>query len=158
MKIAIIYSSKYGTVEKVAHAIQNELNEHEVFLYNLKDCTPPLAEKFDTIILGTSIYAGKIRPEMERFCADHESEITASAELHLFVCGMDLEKAEIQKNAFGQTLTQRAKSVRFIPGEFHLEKMNFFERTLLRIFFKVKENLERDYSDLVKDFLAEETK
>ena len=58
LKTAIIYTSKYGTTEKAAVSIAEKLKEtSEVELFSLKKCPNPDINGFDTVILGTPIYA-----------------------------------------------------------------------------------------------------
>jgi menaquinone-dependent protoporphyrinogen oxidase len=76
MKTAIIYTSKHGTTEKVAASIAEKLMEaNGVELFSLKNNTNPDISGFETVILGTSIYAGQASGKMKTFCKANESAL-----------------------------------------------------------------------------------
>lgn len=54
MKTAIIYYSKHGTTERVAHLI-GEHSFNEVDYISLKECSKLDIGTYDRIILGTSL-------------------------------------------------------------------------------------------------------
>jgi menaquinone-dependent protoporphyrinogen oxidase len=68
MKIAILYISKHGTTEKIARQIAVGLSEQESKVIDIKKHPHPDLEQFEFIVLGSSIYAGKIQQRMDSFC------------------------------------------------------------------------------------------
>ncbi|MCI1742203.1 MAG: flavodoxin domain-containing protein [Prevotella sp.] len=153
MKIAIIYCSKYGTTEKVCHAISKMVGKaNEVDLFDLKNQKKLNVHEYDAIVLGSSVYAGKPRTQMVEFCKNNEEQLL-SKRLFLFVCGMDKEHAarEIEMT-YPAKMLQAAEKSEFIEGEFLLNKISFIERLMLRVFFKVKQSVTREYDDIVRDF------
>lgn len=64
MNVAIIYSSKYGTTEKICNAIASHIAEQaEATLINVDDIKDAFLLHYDSIVLGTSIYAGNTEME-----------------------------------------------------------------------------------------------
>lgn len=59
MKNLIVYATKHGTAKKCAEMLKTRLNG-ETVLANVKE-TPPDLEDFDTVVLGGSIYIGKMQ-------------------------------------------------------------------------------------------------
>lgn len=105
MKTAIIYSSKNGTTEKVANMIVEKIGtEDDVSLISLRKTSSPDLSSFEKVILGTSIYAGKPRSEMSKFCNQYRN-ILESKTIGLFVCGMQPAKKEVElKGAYPEYL------------------------------------------------------
>lgn len=152
MRIGIIYSTKYGTTAKFCAALSSCLDGRAVVeTFNLRDGWPEDIGRYDAVVLATSVYAGKPRSEMARFCASN-GEALCGRRLFLFVCGMDLEHREQDKEAaFPPLLRNHAEETTFVEGEFLLHRMNIAERLLLRVFFKVKRSLSRDYTFMAND-------
>ena len=133
MKTAIIYSSKYGTTEKVARIIARKIEaENDVTLIPLADTPAPDISGYEKIILGTSIYAGKSRANMRKFCKKYGSVLNEKI-IGLFVCGMQsAKKAEELRDAYPEKLHNIAKAEDYMGGEFLLEKMNFLVSQFVR--------------------------
>lgn len=151
MKIAIIYSSKYGTTEKICCTIERAIKKHvEVDVVCIDSHTCLNLSEYDVIILGTSIYAGKPRKNMTTFCNTHHKDLL-SRHLVLFICGMDREHAikEIEA-AYNEALINHSLCTTFFEGEYLLPKMNLADKLLLRIFFHVKKSRIRDYREDIK--------
>ena len=62
MKTLIVFSSKYGMVERCAKIIAEKLGG--AVLENLRNNSDIKLSDYDTIIIGGSIYSGKIRDEI----------------------------------------------------------------------------------------------
>ena len=143
MKTLIVYSSKYGTTEKCAQRIQNQLGEG-CDLVNLSDKQTTDLSAYDTIMLGSSIYAGKMRPDVVKFVSDQEN-VLRDKSFGVFLCCKD-EGAEALRY-IEDNLPQWAWDQAFLKTslghEVNLDKMNFFERGLFKFIFKVKESYSK---------------
>lgn len=146
MRIAIVYSTKYGTTAKICNTLATQFgNRATVEVFDLHDGIQVNVAEYDTIILATSVYAGKPRKQMVEFC-QRFNDMLLSKNLYLVVCGMDLQHIKQDTEAsFSEQFRSHAVETTFIEGEFRLDKMHIMERLLLRLFFKVRESLERDY-------------
>jgi menaquinone-dependent protoporphyrinogen oxidase len=155
MKTAIIFTSKHGTTAKVAQMIVRRLNQ--VLTIDLKKDKHPDINLFDGIILGTSIYAGTSSKTMQRFCKEN-FEILKKKRLALFVCGMEPDSAKQQQeltNAYPQELYEYAVSSCFSGGEFLFEKMNFFERAIIKRIAKTDKSVSSFKEDEIDRFVTE---
>ena len=98
MKTIIVYSTKYGSVEKVALKIQEQL-EGEVSLAKAKD--NPDIKEYDSVVLGGSIYAGSIQKEMKVFIKSNQNELLkktkewASESLHSSQAGAKAKNRDV---------------------------------------------------------------
>jgi menaquinone-dependent protoporphyrinogen oxidase len=140
MKTAIVYVSKHGTTEKVAKLIKEKLENHgQVELISLKDGKNPNLMDFDKVILGTSIYAGMPSKKMIEFCKAYQDTLLQK-KLGLFICCMQPDKEvrlEQLKNAYPEVLRNHAGTMGIMGGEFLFDKLNFFERLVVKKASKV---------------------
>lgn len=156
MRTAILYVSKHGTTEKVARLIADKLEgASEVELVSLKENVNPDISGFETVILGSSVYAGSISKKMKAFCKVNESALLRK-NIGLFVCGMHPDKEEREKElkeAYPDALREKAVATGFLGGEFLFEQMNFVERLVIWKIAKIKRTLHRIDQDAIHDFV-----
>jgi len=156
MNIAIIYASKYGTTEKVAASMAENLKKtNEVELVSLATNPNPNINEFEAVILGASIYAGQASKKMKAFCKTNES-VLLQKKLGLFVCGMHIDRAEREKElkeAYPEILQQNAIATGFMGGAFLFEKMNFIERMIIKKIEKTTTSVERIEWEAVECFV-----
>lgn len=135
--ILILYSTKYGCSEKCAIELSKELTG-KVDLVNLMENNKINLTKYDIVILGGSIYIGRIQKELTNFIKQNTNELMKK-EIGLFICcmmdGEGIEK-QITEN-FPSELLNKAKSVESFGGEFKFSKMNFMEKTIVKKIVKV---------------------
>jgi len=156
MKIAIIYASKYGTTEKVAASIADKLKEtNEVELFSLRNNPKPDISAFETVIIGSSVYAGQASGKMKTFCKENES-LLLQKKIGLFVCGMHPDKEEQEKelkNAFPEVLLKKSEITSFLGGAYLFERMNFFERMIIKKVAKTTENVQQINWEGIDEFV-----
>lgn len=132
IKTAIIYATQHGTTEKVAKLIQQQLQPKPIDLINLKVNKHPNIGVYETIILGSSIHAGKNQAIMREFCKKNMPEFLQKR-IGLFLCCMNKAESENNiRNAYPEILRNRAFSIQLLGGEYKMEKMNFIEKFLLK--------------------------
>jgi menaquinone-dependent protoporphyrinogen oxidase len=148
MSIAIIYATKYGATEKVALLIAKKLQSASAEVFNLETNKQIDLQQFDTIVLGTAVYAGAPRKAMKDFC-EVNTDILAEKRLGLFVCGMEQQeenqREELAK-AYPQSLHDKAIAEEFLGGEFQFDKMNFIEKMIIKKIAKTDKN-QSDFKD-----------
>jgi len=152
MKAAIIYVSKHGATEKVASSIAEKLSGE---LFSLNKNPNPDISGFETVILGSSIYAGQASGKMKAFCKANES-VLLQKKIGLFVCGMQPDKEQRDKelkDAYSEALHEKSIASGFLGGEFSFEKMNFFERLIIKKIAKTTESVQQIDWDAVDDFV-----
>ena len=86
MNTLLVYSSKYGCTEKCAKTLSKELKD-KVDLINLKNAEDIDVLKYDNVIIGGSIYIGRIQKEVVEFCSKNLG-ILKEKRIGLFICGM----------------------------------------------------------------------
>ncbi|MCC8172342.1 MAG: flavodoxin domain-containing protein [Parabacteroides sp.] len=151
MKTAIIYYSKHGTTERVAHLIGEKL-DNEISYISLKEYPKPDIQTYDRIILGTSIYAGTPNQKVTQFCCKNRSLLEQKV-IGLFICCMNKEQEEEELNkAFPEFLHRLTIPKAILGGEFQFDKMNFIERFLTKKIAKVNSSVSRLKYDEIKEF------
>ncbi len=152
MNTLVVYASKYGCTEKCAKMVAKALKDN-VDLISLKNVKDIEVSKYDRIIIGGSIYIGKIQKEVTEFCSRH-LDILKNKSIGLFICGMqdnDAIEAEINTN-FPRELLEIAKAKEHLGGEFIFDKMNFFEKTIVKKISKVTSNKSNISEDNIHKF------
>ena len=134
MRTAIVFMSKHGTTAKVVNIISEHLIFHEYEVFNLRNSKTPDISKFDFVIIGGSIHVGKVQNKVKQFCINN-ADTLLTKKVGLFLCCMEVgEKATEQfNNAFPVELRNHAFYTGLMGGECLIDKMNFFERNLVRM-------------------------
>ncbi len=151
-KFLIVYATQHGCTEKCAMKLRQQLNG-DVELINLKQRKPDALESYETIIIAGSIHAGQIQKQVKKFCEEHLDELL-KVELGLFLCCMyDGEIAQQQfQNAFPKQLIAHAKATGIFGGEFDFEKMNFFEKAIIKKIAKVEQSISKIDEQSIQSF------
>lgn len=155
MKTAIIYASHHGTTEKVANMIKG-LAQGETEVINLKKTKTIDLNKYDKIIIGGSIHAGRVQSKLQKYCREHEAELTAKP-LGLFLsCMEENEKAKTQfEMAYPDTLRSHAISSKLTGGEILFERMNFIEKFIMKKIGKTTETVSKIKEDQIRELAVE---
>ena len=134
MKIAIVYMSKHGTTEKVVKIISQHLNHQSYDVFNLRNNKTPDISGYDFVIIGGSIHAGMVQKRVKQFCISN-ANVLLDKKVGLFLCCMEVgEKATEQfNNAYPVELREHAFYTGLMGGECLTDKMNFFERNMVRM-------------------------
>lgn len=142
MSTLIAYASKYGFTENCAKTLSSKL-DGRVDVVNL-DIKRPNLEAYDTVIIGGSVYVGKIRKSVRRFCGQNLDRLSKKR-LGLFICGL-AEGADADRQlqtVFPKELLAAAAAKESFGGECNFEKMNFFEKAAMKKFIESADNISR---------------
>lgn len=137
MRTLILYATKYGCVQKCAKTLAEKL-QGDVDLRNLKDKQPPDLGIYDHVLVGGSIYMGKVQKEVSEFCSKHFPQLK-DKKLGLFICCMrEGGEAERQlKDSFPEDLYNMALAKDHFGGEFIFKKMKPLDRLIVKKVVKV---------------------
>ena len=153
MTTAIVYASKHGTTGDIAALLAAELGE-DVDLFSLAEDIVSL-DGFDTVVLGTAIYAGQPVKAMREFVKVFD---WSGKQVALFVCGMEPDQAARDKevaNAFPQELHDQAKATAFLSGRFQFGKMNKAERFIIHRIARTKTDVDQVDPEAIARFAAQ---
>ena len=154
MNILIIYISSHGCTERVATTISAKLQNHIVSMHNLKEQMLPHLALYDAVIIGGSIHAGEIQSKIKSYCKKNE-DLLLQKKVGLYLCCM--EKGEIAKkqfeNAFPEKLRKNAVAKALMGGEFAFEKMNFFEKSIVKKFAHIEDSVSEIKFNVIDEFV-----
>lgn len=125
MPILVIYETKHGFTERCAKEFASNIG---ATLYRPSKNQPISIDNYDTIIIGSPIYAGQIRKELAQYLQSELPKIV-NKRVGLFVCcGFEDRAMEQLERVFPQELVSIAEAKGYFGYSF--EKLTFFERML----------------------------
>lgn len=133
MKAIIMYTSKYGCTEKAAYLLKAQLGE-ETEVVNLMLAKEPSLDRYDTVILGGSIYYGKIQKEMTEYILKNQTELR-DKRIGLFICAGTKREQAVQelKTSFPEDLFNEAVTKEVFGDEIYVQKLSFMDKIVLRM-------------------------
>lgn len=142
MKTLIVFAGKYGMTAAYAREMAALIGEGAE-LVDLTACKPHSVsvQDVESLIIGSAVYAGQARSPFKKFIEMHAQELMQKR-LMFFLCGLSSTEADQQQaiqNIIPETLRNHAQKVGFLPGKMQVEKMNFFERMILKMVEKAQE-------------------
>lgn len=152
MNTLIVYATKYGCAKKCAEIMSKELNG-KVETIDLKKVKDIDLSQYQNIIIGGSIYMGRIQKEVTGFCSNNLEKLKEK-HIGLYICGMQEGEAaitEISQN-FSPELLNIAVVKESFGGEFVLDKMNFMEKLIVKKVAKVTSNTSNLNEDVLHKF------
>lgn len=138
MKSIIIYTTKYGSVEKAAERLKSKM-DGEVHLVNIMKEKSPALNEYDCVILGGSIYAGKVQKELTEYISQNVP-LLLEKRVGLFICAGQPEPIKTQElqTSFPVELFEHAAAKDVFGYEYNFEKLNFLEKLVIRVVAGVK--------------------
>ncbi|MHB9142378.1 MAG: flavodoxin domain-containing protein [Paludibacter sp.] len=132
MRSLIIYATKYGCVEKAANMLKSKMNG-EVFLVNITEEKVPSLDDFDNVILGGSIYIGKIQKTLTNYIKSN-LPFLLHKRIGLFICAGESEPVRTKElaEAFPAELFNHAAAKEVFGHELCYEKLNVLDKLIMR--------------------------
>lgn len=147
MKTLILYTTKHGTATKCAEQLAKKF-PGQVDVMKLSDNHPELTG-YDTVILGGSIYAGKIQKEMKAFCTSYVDTLRRKR-LGLFICCFATDQADAElKAVFPSELVAHATATARLGGGYKFSDMGFFEKMVVKSLLKSKAKKSGKQADAI---------
>lgn len=133
MKTLIVFGTKSGTTEKCAHKIQSAMASAEADVVDIRKLKNGDLAAYDTVVLGTSVYMGRINGKLRRFLTQNAQALMGK-KLHLFVCSLAQGEegvAELHKQ-ISDDLFRHAIQVTHLGCEANYERLNPFYRSIMK--------------------------
>jgi menaquinone-dependent protoporphyrinogen oxidase len=142
VKVLIAYATKYGTTEHIAARLRDALSA-SVDLANLKDSPDPPVTEYDLILVGGSIYAGRIRPQVTKFCERYQDALLARKVGVFISCLYDEQEggAQIGEN-FPGWLLAHAFGRYNLGGAVHFSSLRLVDRLIMKKIAKVSSDID----------------
>lgn len=155
--IGIFYASKYGFTKKVIGLIQDKCNQPSVAvdLAHHNHDIEQVLKNSEKVIIGGSIYMGKIQDSVSEFLEDYKEELLGK-EIALFVCGLqDEDTIQIEMNQnFPLLVLDRAKSIVWLGGGVDFEKLHWIDKMITKKVMKITESMETIQHDNIDKIVA----
>lgn len=146
MKTLILYATKYGATREIAGRIAKRMEGAVVF--DLGSGNAPTPDPYDCVLIGSSVYAGRLRKEAKEYAAQH-AEALKSKRLGLFVSGMAPEGTEVSLYLdanYPKDVVAYVKAAAMLGGVSDPKKENPLERLMMRVITKTS-----DYANTISD-------
>lgn len=138
MKALIIYASIYGYTQEMVQKMVQESDQHFDYINIVENNNIDLS-KYDTLILGSSIYVGQINKALKNFILENQAVIMTK-KLGLFLaCGFENQFNAHINNNFSAELINHASTIVNLGGEIKKEKLNFGHKILVNMVEKTEE-------------------
>ena len=134
MKTLIAYATKHGAAKIIAEKIAEQIEGAE--LCDLQEIPMPAVEAYDCVVIGGSLYAGRVCEAARAFAAKQEASLRGKT-IGLFVSG--LAETGIEKyfqSNFPAAIVEKAKEKAFLGGVYDPAKCNFGEKLILKLLGK----------------------
>lgn len=135
MNTLILYSTKYGATKQIAEQLGRELADR-VTILNMKDGKPDL-KKYDTVIVGGSIYMNKIQHSISSYLRANEKELIKK-NLGLFIgCYTAPGTEGYLEQFFPTSLLVHARAKDMLGGLMQYDVMNPVYRKIFKSLKKI---------------------
>jgi menaquinone-dependent protoporphyrinogen oxidase len=153
MKTLIVYATKTGFVTECVEKLSGQLTG-EVDKINLTGRPPAIDPgRYDRIIIGGSIRAGKIQKVVRKFCAVH-TPLLVTKRLGLFiVCLEPPEKAgHYIDESYPRSLVVHSKAKGCFGGAAYYERMSPLERFIIKKISGMDKSFSKPNDPGIRDF------
>lgn len=141
MKGIIIYQGRYGATAQYARWLADALR---LPMFGVEEATPALLAGYDLVILGSSVYVGKL---LIAKWLDRNTGLLADKKVFLFVvCGTTADDPVLQQSLIAGNLGRAiSKSVItfFLPGRCVVSKLSWKDRLLLKMGAWLEKDLQK---------------
>lgn len=154
MKTLILYTSHHGTTRKLSYELAKDLDVNLIDVVDFKSNKKIDLLPYEQIIIGSSIHVGKIPADFGKFL-DNNKSLLLSKQIAIFMCAM--EKGEVLQKEFTDNFPKELRdhsiANAIMGGEYLFEKMNIFEKFIIKkITGSTESKSEIDY-DIYYDFV-----
>jgi menaquinone-dependent protoporphyrinogen oxidase len=153
VKTLILYATKYGSTEKAAQLLATLL-PGEATMADLSKSPAPDLSGFDAVVIGSAVYVGKIMQPAQMYLEENADTLRGKT-LGLFTCCANVELADEQlKTNFPESLRHAARATGHFGYAIQMSKMNFIERTAIKVIMKTRESSENILEANIQQFAA----
>lgn len=137
MNTLIAYATRYGLTERCAKSLAGKL-KGKIELVNLQYKKVDNIREYDRVIIGGSIYLGKIQKSITQFCEDNYSELL-NKRVGLFICCSNQEKVDRYfEKAFPKELLRNAWGKVHFGGQINIDENTLFDKIFLKLNNKIR--------------------
>ncbi len=153
MRTLIVYDTKYGSAANAAELLAGKLIAGADRIRLSIDDPPPL-DDYNAVIIGGSIYMGKVQRTVKEYCLDN-ALLLATKKLGFFLCCGEQNKEKrggYFRACFPPSLLDRAVAVEWFGDEFNFEKASLPHRLAVRMLKGVRESYSKLREEAIGHF------
>jgi len=156
MNTIVLYATKHGASLELARKIASQIGSAKlVDLNDIKRVSTLDLSQFDCVIVGSSVYAGQVRPAAKHFVTKN-ADLLMTKRLGLFIVGLDTKNAELAfASNFPKELRESAQAQLCAGGIFDPEKANFAERRIVKAILKSSDYVDTFDDEKIASFVQE---
>ena len=136
MKTLVIYSSKYGCAADCAEYLKTKLSGDITLIDAGKTTEKVELAQFGTIIIGGSVYVGKVSKKLRKFCEDNVDILTKKKVGIFLCCALSEQANEFLTANFPPDLLKNTVTTKVFGSEARLERMTFLDKMIIKVFTK----------------------
>lgn len=157
MKGIIIYKGKYGATRQYAAWLRNELR---LQLVQADHCRPYQIELSDPVLIGTSIYVGKM--QITKWLKQNVDALKNKKIFLFVVCGTPSSEKEKLQSYLDASLPAELRNqchIYFLPGRLIFKKLSFWDKLILRMGARMaqkpgeRQRMMTDYDSVKREHL-----
>jgi len=148
MKTLIVYGTKHGTTKKIVDILKAKI-QGDVQLHDAKKRFEGDLNDYDVIIIGSSVYVGKINKELKNFVESNTKEIIEK-KIGVFLVSGDTKEIESYYQNFPEEILKKAATKGYFGFSYNGKGYNIMEKMILKMIAKnitVKEKFEEENMD-----------
>lgn len=133
MKNLIVFASTHGAAAECARRLSLALGG-ETDVADLNGKTGADLSRYDGIVVGSSVYAGKVQKAAADFCRKYEA-VLLKKPLGIFLSSMSRDGKDIKnylEAGFSPALLKHLSAYDSFGGAFYFSRLNFAERALAK--------------------------
>ena len=152
MSVLIAYATKYGCAEKCARMLAEKLND-KADLCDLKKDKKADPAAYDTVIVGGSMYMGRVTKETAAFCQKHADTLKGKR-TGFFICAM-AEGEDLRQEleaSFPEDLRASALAAECFGGECIISRLKPFHKFIYTKVAKTEEDMTKIDTEAIDRF------
>jgi menaquinone-dependent protoporphyrinogen oxidase len=153
MKTLIVYTSKRGATREIAERIGKQLGNAELCDLG-REPLPDLAV-FNTVIIGSPVYAGMANGKIKKFISENMGKLQGKR-VGLFLSGLTKGEEDERKlftGNFPLELLKAARAQMLLGGIFDPKKAGIMERLIIKAIMKNGAYIDAVRDDKIAEFV-----
>ncbi len=148
MKTLVLYGSHKGCTRRCAATVSEQIGDSKTV--DLARSPRPELDGYDTIVLGSSVWAGKVHPKVKRFVKRNLPALL-DKRLGLFICSGDEQADHLGQNYPG-ALVEHAEAKANFGGALNINDYGAFLKFMLKTQAGVTESYNRVKPEAISRF------
>ncbi len=151
MKTLIVYGTKHGTTKKIVDILKAKI-QGDVKIYDAKKVFEGDINDYDVIIIGSSVYIGKISKELKSFVESNLKSILTK-KIGVFLVSGDTKEIESYYQNFPEEVLKKASAKGYFGYSYNGTGYNLMEKMILKMIAKNITTREKFEEENMNDFL-----